>query len=168
DRACLSAGLSKPSNPKQGGVWSIPGTKGCEETPPEWTPFPAEHFHVHGAIPHRGRSYVALVDAGMVIIDISDVSKPKTISRLDWSPPYGGYAHTTLLLSGRKLVVVVDESVKYDCQEGEKRVWLIDIREEKNPVIVSTCPVPTDDFCKRALRSAPHNVHQHRPTRSQR
>ena len=32
---------------------------------------------------------------GMAILDISDVSKPKTISRLDWSPPYGGYAHTT-------------------------------------------------------------------------
>ena len=94
--------------------------------------FPGEHFHVHGAIPHGNRSYVALVDAGMAILDISDVSKPKTISRLDWSPPYGGYAHTTLPLPGRKLVVAVDESVKYDCQEGEKRVWLIDIREEKS------------------------------------
>ena len=76
-------------------------------TPPDWTPFPGEHFHVHGAIPHGNRSYVALVDAGMAIVDISDVGKPKTISRLDWSPPYGGYAHTTLPLPGRKLVVAV-------------------------------------------------------------
>jgi hypothetical protein len=114
-------------------------------------------------MPHGNRSYVALVDAGMAIIDISDVSKPKTISRLDWSPPYGGYAHTTLPLPGRKLVVAVDESVKYDCQEGEKRVWLIDVREEKNPVIVSTCPVPEGDFCKRGLRFGPHNVHENRP-----
>ena len=163
ERAYLIADLSNPSNPKQAGVWWIPGTKEGEETPPEWTPFPGEHFHVHGAITHGDRSYVALVDAGMVIIDVSDVSKPKTISRLDWSPPYGGYAHTTLPLPGRKLVVAVDESVKYDCQEGEKRVWLIDIREEKNPVIVSTCPVPEGDFCKRGLRFGPHNVHENRP-----
>ena len=99
----------------------------------------------------------------MAIIDISDVSKPKTISRIDWSPPFGGYAHTTLPLPGRKLVVAVDESVKYDCEEGEKRVWLIDIREERNPVIVSTCPIPEGDFCKRGLRFGPHNVHENRP-----
>ena len=163
ERAYLIADLSDPSHPKQAGVWWIPGTKEGEETPPDWTPFPGEHFHVHGAIPHGERSYVALVDAGMAIVDISDLSKPKTISRLDWSPPYGGYAHTTLPLQGRKLVVAVDESVKYDCQEGEKRVWLIDIREERNPVMISTCPVPQGDFCKRGLRFGPHNVHENRP-----
>lgn len=64
-----------------------PGTKEGEETPPGWEPFAGEHFHVHGAIAHGDRSYVALVDAGMVILDISDISKPKTISHIDWSPP---------------------------------------------------------------------------------
>ncbi len=163
ERAYLIADISDPANPKQAGLWWIPGTKEGEETPPGWVPFAGEHFHVHGAIPHRDRSYVALVDAGMAILDISDIAKPKTISRLDWSPPYGGYAHTTLPLPGRKLVVAVDESVKYDCNEGEKRVWIIDIREERNPVIISTCPVPQGDFCKRGLRFGPHNVHENRP-----
>jgi len=163
ERAYLIADISDPSNPKQAGVWWIPGTKNGEETPPDWTPFAGEHFHVHGAIPHGDRSYVALVDAGMAILDISDISQPRTISHIDWSPPFGGYAHTTLPLPGRKLVVAVDESVKYDCNEGEKRVWLIDVREERNPVIVSTCPVPDGDFCKRGLRFGPHNAHENRP-----
>jgi hypothetical protein len=163
ERAYLIADISDPSNPKQAGVWWIPGTKQGEETPSDWTPFAGEHFHVHGAIPHGDRSYVALVDAGMAILDISDISKPRTISHIDWSPPFGGYAHTTLPLPGRRLVVAVDESVKYDCNEGEKRVWLIDVREERNPVIVSTCPVPEGDFCKRGLRFGPHNAHENRP-----
>jgi hypothetical protein len=163
ERAYLIADISDPSNPKQAGVWWIPGTKEGEEAPADWTPFAGEHFHVHGAIPHGDRSYVALVDAGMAILDISDISKPRTISHIDWSPPFGGYAHTTLPLPGRKLVVAVDESVKYDCNEGEKRVWLIDVREERNPVIVSTCPVPEGDFCKRGLRFGPHNAHENRP-----
>jgi hypothetical protein len=42
-------------------------------------------------------------------------------------------------------------------------VWIIDIREERNPVIVSTCPVPQGDFCSRGLRFGPHNVHENRP-----
>jgi len=70
-------GHFSPCDPKEAGRWWIPGTKEGEETPPDWTPFPGEHFHVHGAIPHGERSYVALVDAGMVIIDISDINNPR-------------------------------------------------------------------------------------------
>jgi hypothetical protein len=163
ERAYLIVDVSNPIDPKEAGRWWIPGTKEGEATPADWTPFAGEHFYVHGAIPHGDRAYVALVDAGMAILDISDISKPKTISHIDWSPPFGGYAHTTLPLPARKLAVAVDESVKYDCKEGEKRVWIIDIREERNPVIVSTCPVPQGDFCSRGLRFGPHNVHENRP-----
>ena len=60
ERAYLIADLSNPTNPKEAGRWWIPGTKEGEETPPDWTPFAGEHFHVHGAIPHGDRSYVAL------------------------------------------------------------------------------------------------------------
>src|SRR4029077_8717211 len=52
ERAYLMVGLSEPSNPKQAGVGWIPETKEGEEKPPDWTPFPGEHFHVHGAIPY--------------------------------------------------------------------------------------------------------------------
>lgn len=163
ERVYLIADLFDPSKPRQAGLWWIPGTKEGEEQPPGWVPFPGEHFYVHGIIPNGNRAYVSMVDAGMAIVDTTDVSKPKTISRLDWSPPYGGYTHTSLPLPGRKLAVATDESVKNECQEGEKRVWLIDIREERNPVTISMFPVPQGDFCKRGLRFGPHNVHENRP-----
>ncbi|MBI4527400.1 MAG: hypothetical protein HY695_26705, partial [Deltaproteobacteria bacterium] len=160
ERVYLIADLSEPSNPKQAGIWWIPGTRESEKQPSGWVPFPGEHFYVHGVIPNGNRAYVSMVDAGMAIVDISDISAPKTISRLDWSPPYGGYTHTSLPLPGRKLVVATDESVRNECQEGEKRVWLIDIREERNPVTIAMFPVPEGDFCKRGLRFGPHNVHE--------
>ncbi len=163
ERLYLIADLSDPSNPRQAGLWWIPGTREGEEEQPGWVPFPGEHFHVHGIIPHKDRAYVALVDAGMAILDISDVSSPRLISRLDWGPPYGGYTHTTLPLPGRGLVVATDESTKNNCQEGDKRVWVVDIREERNPVTISSFPVPQGDFCKRGLRFGPHNVHENRP-----
>lgn len=163
ERVYLIADLSDPANPRQAGLWWIPGTKKEEETPAGWEPFQGEHFYVHGAIPHGNRAYVAMVDAGMAIVDISDIAAPRLISRLDWGPPYGGYTHTTLPLPGRGLVVATDESTKNDCQEGDKRVWVVDIREERNPVTISSFPVPEGDFCKRGLRFGPHNVHENRP-----
>lgn len=163
EQVYLIADLTDPSNPKQAGFWWIPGTKEGEEVPEGWERFPGDKFHVHGVIPSGNRAYVAMVDAGMAILDISDVSSPKLISHLDWSPPYGGYTHTTLPVPGRGLVVTTDESVKDNCQEGDKRVWVIDIHEEKNPVTISSFPVPQGDFCKRGLRFGPHNVHENRP-----
>lgn len=163
ERVYLIVDLSEPSRPRQHAHWWIPGTKEGEETPRDWQPFDWEHFYVHGIIPDGDRAYVACVDAGMAILDISNLSAPKLISRLDWSPPYGGYTHTTLPLPGRKLVVATDESVKDLCQEGEKRVWVIDIREERNPVTISSFPVPQGDFPTRGRRFGPHNVHENRP-----
>ena len=138
ERAYLIADIADPSNPKEAGRWWIPGTKEGEETPPDWTPFRGRAFSRAWRDSAR-RSL--LCRAGRRRDGDSRYFRyrqPKTISHIDWSPPFGGYAHTTLPLPGRKLVVAVDESVKYDCNEGEKRVWLIDIREERNPVIVST------------------------------
>lgn len=163
ERVYLIVDLSDPSHPRPAGHWWIPGTRDGEAPPPGWEPFAGEHFYVHGVIPHGNRAYVACVDAGMAILDISNVSAPGLISRLDWSPPYGGYTHTTLPLPGRKLVVATDESVKDLCREGEKRVWVIDIREERNPVTISSFPVPPGDFPVRGRRFGPHNVHENRP-----
>lgn len=163
ERVYLIADLSDPSNPREAGIWGIPGTREGEEQPPGWIPFPGEHFHIHGIIPHGDRAYVAMVDAGMAILDISEIRSPQFISRLDWGPPYGGYTHTTLPLPGRGLLVAADESTKNNCQEGEKRVWVVNIREERNPITISSFPVPEGDFCKRALRFGPHNVHENRP-----
>ena len=53
--------------------------------------------------------YLAYLDAGMFIMDISDKSKPKPISRFDNSPPYTGFTHTVLPLFDRGLLVMTDE-----------------------------------------------------------
>src|SRR6201993_3658610 len=49
------------------------------------------------------------------IVDISDMSKPKTVSTLDWSPPYPCPTHTTLpmldKIMGRDFMIVTDEEV---------------------------------------------------------
>src|SRR3712207_8494074 len=99
----------------------------------------------------------------MVILDISALSSPKMVSRLDYSPPFGGATHTTLPLPGRQLVVIADESLNDNCQEGEKRIWVVDVRAEENPVIVSLCPVPEGNFCEPGSRFGPHNLHENRP-----
>jgi hypothetical protein len=153
--------LSDPTDPSMVGAWSLPE---------DWPVLdPAhDHFQVHGAIPYGDRAYVSCTDAGMVILDISNPHDPKFISRINWSPPYGGYSHTSLPLPQRGLVVEVCETVSGGREaNGDKRIWLIDIRDERQPVMISSFPEPKPPvgspwatFNDRPLRFGPHNCHE--------
>jgi len=170
ERAYQIVDLSDPANPELAGAWWIPGTRRGDSH--AWPALAErEHFAVHGIIPNGDRAYVACTDAGLVVLDISDVRTPRFISRVDWSPPYGGYVHTGLPLPERGLVIAVDESVRPTrAEDGDKRVWVVDVREEQQPVTVSTFPIPQPpagapwaSFDDRPLRFGPHNVHENRP-----
>jgi len=161
--------VSDPAHPEKVGLWHIPGT-GPDDAE-GWDLAPGLHAYVHGVIPEGDRAYVSCVDGGVAIVDISDLAHPRTISRINWMPPFGGYAHTALPLPGRGLVIGVCESVKDTCEEdGDKRIWVIDVRHERQPVTISTFPRPVPppgspwpDYCQRPQRFGPHNVHEHRP-----
>ena len=61
--------------------------------------------HNTNVYPQRpDRCYLAYLDAGMFVMDISDKAKPKPISRFDNSPPYTGFTHTMVPLFDRGLM----------------------------------------------------------------
>jgi len=142
--------LADPTHPVEAGRWWWPGQI------PAGKAYAAHHALVHGE-----RAYLGFWDAGMVILDISDVTRPRQVATLSWSP--GGNTHTCMPLPGRSLVVVTDEAVAERCQEQQKLVRVVDVRDERHPVVVGTCPPPEGDFCQRGLRVGPHNLHEHRP-----
>ena len=86
--------------------------------------------------------YLAYIDAGMFIMDISDKSKPKPICRFDNSPPYTGFTHTVLPLFDRNLLVVTDEATGDEGIDWPKRLWMVDVRDETNPVMIGSFPTP--------------------------
>ena len=127
-------------------------------------PGPAgDQYGVHGPVVDGDRAYVGLWDAGWAIVDIADKTKPRTVSLMNWHPPYGGHTHTALPLPRRKLVVVTDESTADYSREGQKLIWVVDVREETRPVPIATFPVPEGDYCARGGHFGPHNVHENRP-----
>ena len=160
-RILLVVDLADPTAPREVGRWSIPGTHAAAGERGTW---PAtDDANVHGPIVEGDRAYVALWDAGWAILDVSDPARPRTISMLNWRPPYGGETHTVLPLRRRGLAIVADESTEDDCREGQKLVWVVDIRDETRPVPIATLPVPSGDFCARGGHFGPHNLHENRP-----
>lgn len=97
-------------------------------------------------------------------MDINDRSQPKLIAHRNWSPPFGGGTHTALPLPDRDLLVVLDEAVLDNQQDGEKLIWLFDIRQPANPVSIATFPQPDErDYVSKGAHFGPHNLHENRP-----
>jgi hypothetical protein len=124
-------------------------------------------FRVHNTnvYPQRpDRAYLGVIDGGAVLLDISDKSQPRMISRWDNSPPFTGFTHTLLPLFGRELIVSTDESTMDAAGDWPKLVWILDARAEENLVPISTCPLPPkEEFASRGGRYGAHNLHENVP-----
>jgi hypothetical protein len=160
--------VRNPSKPKEVGRWWLPGTMEGDEAPaPKRLPAHGTGYRAHNTnvYPQRpDRAYVAYVDGGFVILDISDKSAPKQIAHWNHNPPFNGFTHTVLPLFGRDLLVVSDESVKDGGADWPKLVWIFNAAAESNPVPIATCPMPpVDAFAKRGGRFGAHNLHENNP-----
>ncbi len=160
--------VRNPSKPVEAGRWWLPGTRRGESTPP-----PARHAmdmgnraHNTNVYPQRpDRLYLGYIDAGMFILDIADKANPKPICHWDNSPPYGGFTHTVLPLFERDLLVVTDESVVDDGKDWPKLVWILNAKEETNPISISTCPVTNpESYLHRGGRFGAHNLFENTPS----
>jgi hypothetical protein len=160
--------LRDPSKPKEVGRWWLPGVRvGDSEEPPVRHKVKDSGFRVHNTnvYPQRpDRAYLGVIDGGAVLLDISDKSQPKMISRWDNSPPFTGFTHTLLPLFERQLIVSTDESTMDAAADWPKLVWILDAREETNLVPISTCPMPPkEEFANRGGRFGAHNLHENVP-----
>jgi hypothetical protein len=160
--------VRQPSRPVEVGRWWLPGTReGDAEAPPVRHAAFDSGFRAHNTnvYPQRpDRAWVGYLDGGAIILDISDLGHPRMLSRWDYHPPFPGFTHTLLPLLNRGLMVVSDEAVRDGGEDWPKLVWIVDVRDETNPVPIATCPLPpVAEFQGRGGRYGAHNLHENRP-----
>ncbi|HVB69287.1 MAG TPA: hypothetical protein VNE67_15680 [Acetobacteraceae bacterium] len=163
---CLD--VSTPSQPREIGRWWYPGTaEGDSVAPPPRHPRFDSGFRAHNTnvYPERpDRAYLGYLDGGSIILDISDIGRPRMVGHWNPHPPFPGFTHTTLPLFSRDLLVVTDECVKDDGEDWPKLGWILDARMEQNLVPIATLPVPpVEDQAHRGGRYGAHNMHENRP-----
>lgn len=125
---------------------------------------------LHGGPYREGdRVYAPWMRAGLVILDVEDVTAPRYVGSLDVSPPLGSSIamHTAVPLPDRDLVLINSEALNERCADPLNYAGVVDVSDETDPVLVSLFPLPEvpegyphPTFCEKGGRFGPHNQHQ--------
>lgn len=160
DRIFVIVDMRDPERPVEAGRWWWPGMHRAGGETPDW---PAEaRYAAHHALLDGDLAYLGFDDAGLVVLDVSDVSAPKQLATLQWDGCHS--THTCMPLPGRGIVVVTDEETKDRVARGERRIRTIDVSDPTAPEVVGIMPSPgLEEFGQKGLRFGPHNLHENRP-----
>jgi hypothetical protein len=150
--------LKNPEKPEEVCRWWMPGQWKAGGETPTWH---GTDTRCHHPIRKGDRLYISYWHGGFAIVDISDMSKPKTVSTLDWSPPYPCPTHTTLpmldKIMERDFMIVTDEEVGEKLNETHNAfLWVVDITKETLPLPVATFIVPFDGKSTNEFRFGAH------------
>src|SRR5262244_4327948 len=104
--------LADPSRPAEVGRWWMPGQWTAGGETPSWK---GRAHRCHHPIRLGDRLYTSYWHGGAVILDISDMRKPKCVGAIDRSPPFPWPTHSCVPvpfeIAGRKWMIVADEDV---------------------------------------------------------
>jgi hypothetical protein len=156
DRIWVVVDLADPRHPAQATRWWWPGQR--DDELPSWAE--GERYAAHHALIDDGRAYLGYDDAGMVILDVADITRPRQAGQLRW--PGGGSTHTCLPLPGRGLVAVTDEQVRDGPHAPRRDIRVIDV-SGATPRVAATCPQPRGGFGELPGRFGAHNLHENQP-----
>jgi hypothetical protein len=170
--------IDDPTEPRVVGRWWHPGQNSAagEVFSPEdlarktrSRPASDRGVFLHGG-PYRvgNRVYCPWARAGLVILDIEDVTNPSMVSTLSVHPPLGSSVavHTAVPLPDRDLVLINDEALNEMRRDPVNYAGIVDVSDETDPVLISLFPVPEpppeapEGFAMRGGRFGPHNQHQ--------
>jgi hypothetical protein len=126
---------------------------------------------LHGPpYPVGDRCYLPYGAAGMVVLDIADLTTPRLISRLDIGAAFASpiAMHTVIPLPERGLAVVNTEAIAEESNEPYNFAGIVDISDVSEPRLIAMLPPPVPhegapypNFQKRGGRFGPHNQHHH-------
>lgn len=125
--------LADPLNVTEVSRWWMPGQHTAAGETPTW---PGVQNRLHHALRHKDEMWAACWHGGFYIVDVSDITKPKTIGSYNYHPPYPEGTHTALRvphkLHGKDIAVVSDEEHPHANGQPHAFLWVFDVSDYSN------------------------------------
>ena len=152
DYILITIDMADPKKPVLAGKYWLPGMNVAAGEKANW-PTKNGRFGLHHAIIHDDIAYCSWRDACLAVVDVKDKANPKLLVHKVWAPPFGGGTHNALPLPKRNLLVVVDETVLDNQEDGFKPIWIFDNQVKANPISISTFPAAVGQGLSQGRRS---------------
>jgi hypothetical protein len=128
--------IRNPSRPQEVSRWWMPGQhiEGGEQ--PSWV---GRRHRLHHALRVGDRLWAGCWQAGLRVIDVSDIRAPRTIGEYNYHPPFPEPSHTFMpapfAIDGKQIAVAIDEEDHaHSPEEMERRrgrphacLWVLDV-----------------------------------------
>jgi hypothetical protein len=122
--------LKDPARPEEIARWWMPGQHLAGGEKPTWSGY---RNRLHHTLRVGDRLYASCWHAGLRVIDVSDIRKPRTVGAYDYHPPFPEPTHTVLKVpfpvGGREVAVVFDEEHDHVPGRLHAGMWLFDLTD---------------------------------------
>lgn len=122
--------ISRPDRPLEVSRWWMPGQHVAGGEAPSWEGY---KNRLHHTLRYKDQLWASVWYAGLRVIDVSDISRPRTIGSYNYHPPFPEPTHTVLRvpfqIAGRDLAVVVDEEHEHTPGQPHAGLWIFDVSD---------------------------------------
>ncbi|MGI9421714.1 MAG: RNA polymerase subunit sigma-70 [Hyphomicrobiaceae bacterium] len=122
--------LANPSEPQEVSRWWMPGQHLAGGEKPHWSGY---SHRLHHAMREGDELWAAVWHAGLRVIDISDITAPKTIGSYDYHPPFPEPTHTIMKvpfeIGGREIAIAADEEHDHTPGQLHAGLWFFDVTD---------------------------------------
>jgi hypothetical protein len=102
--------MKDPKKPEEVSRWWIPGQNIAAGEKPTW---PGKRHRLHHALRFGNEMWASCWHGGFRVVDISDISKPRTVASYNYHPPFPEPTHTVMPVpvesAGRRIAISIDE-----------------------------------------------------------
>ena len=120
--------VSDPERPREVSRWCLPGQHVAAGETPEGPP---DIWHLHHAMRCGDHLWAGCFNAGLRVIDVSDIRKPRTVGAYNYHPPIQDPTHTVLRvphrIGGHEVAIAVDEAHGRHPGQIPAGMWLFDV-----------------------------------------
>lgn len=122
--------MADAARPREVSRWWMPGQHVAGGETPTW---PGQQHRLHHTLRHGDILHAAVWYAGVRTIDVSDITRPRTIGEYRYHPPFPEPTHTFMripgLIGGRAIAAAVDEEHEHTPGQLHGGIWLFDVTD---------------------------------------
>lgn len=130
--------LKNPAKLEEVARWWMPGQHVAAGEVPTWKGYTNR---LHHTLRHKDELWAAVWNAGIRVIDVSDIRNPRTIGSYNYHPPFPEPTHTILKVpfpvAGRDIAVGADEEHDHVPGHLHAGLWVFDVAKRSEISAIS-------------------------------